>query len=371
MVSLAFANDPFGPVANPALPGGSGASQAFNAARTVGGITTAELRAQSVLRQSQLLHSKYQTLVDQGALADVPSSVRSATAQARSSLEQIQDFKQRGNELLDERSAIIRAQSDFPTKAENLKQLEDSFTTNPPKDNFERDLRLRQREELLNMSDAEYNAAMARHHQRLLEQNEGDLEALKRAADSSLANAQRRLDNQEAQFTEDEAAAEKALFESQRIKNPVDLSDAFAQAFPGEKVPAQLGSEEALTQSDRRVNDSVLRWGVCRLYKSVEGGMGGLFATIAGVIAIVFAVVGAFKAAWGFMLVAVGAFILRSLVSLFYGGDFDICNKSANPSLSHPGPSEEFINNRQAGIPNGQFGSSAGPVHPYDEDPPR
>lgn len=74
-----------------------------------------------------------------------------------------------------------------------------------------------------------------------------------------------------------------------------------------------------------KVNDEVLRWGVCRLYMSVEGGMGALFATIAGLLAVIFAIVGAFKAAWGFLLVAVGAFILRSLVSLFYGGDFNNC----------------------------------------------
>ena len=81
-------------------------------------------------------------------------------------------------------------------------------------------------------------------------------------------------------------------------------------------------SPPAPNQNGRvKVDDKILRWGICRLYASVEGGMGGLFATIAGVVAIIFAVVGAFKAAWGFLLVAVGSFILRALVSLFYDVD--------------------------------------------------
>ena len=44
---------------------------------------------------------------------------------------------------------------------------------------------------------------------------------------------------------------------------------------------------------------------------------------VAGLIAIIAAAMGAYRAAVGMLVVAVGAFILRSLVSLFFGENFE------------------------------------------------
>ncbi|HQH26220.1 MAG TPA: hypothetical protein PLP17_02400 [Oligoflexia bacterium] len=50
-----------------------------------------------------------------------------------------------------------------------------------------------------------------------------------------------------------------------------------------------------------------------------EGAFGALVASVAGVAAIISAATGAYRAAWNLLIVSVGAFILRSFVSIFSG----------------------------------------------------
>jgi len=47
---------------------------------------------------------------------------------------------------------------------------------------------------------------------------------------------------------------------------------------------------------------------------------------VAGLGAIISAAMGAYRASVGMIVVAVGSFILRSLVSLFFGVGFDVCS---------------------------------------------
>lgn len=58
------------------------------------------------------------------------------------------------------------------------------------------------------------------------------------------------------------------------------------------------------------------------LFQLIEGSFGALIMVVAGIVAIVSAAMGAYRAAMGMVVVALGAFILRSLVSLFFGPDF-------------------------------------------------
>ena len=51
----------------------------------------------------------------------------------------------------------------------------------------------------------------------------------------------------------------------------------------------------------------------------VEGTFGALVTAVAGIGAIVASAVGGFKMAWSLIVVAVGAFVLRSYISLFNG----------------------------------------------------
>jgi len=55
-----------------------------------------------------------------------------------------------------------------------------------------------------------------------------------------------------------------------------------------------------------------------RLFSLIEGNLGALIMVVAGIAAIVSAAFGAFRAAVSLLAVAVGAFILRSLVEIFF-----------------------------------------------------
>jgi hypothetical protein len=55
-----------------------------------------------------------------------------------------------------------------------------------------------------------------------------------------------------------------------------------------------------------------------RIFELIEGNLGALIMVTAGLAAIVSAALGAYRAAVGLLVVAVGAFILRSLVDIFF-----------------------------------------------------
>ncbi len=62
-----------------------------------------------------------------------------------------------------------------------------------------------------------------------------------------------------------------------------------------------------------------VRTAVALLFRLIEGAFGALVMVVAGLGAIIAAAMGAYRAALGMLVVAVGAFILRALVSLFFG----------------------------------------------------
>lgn len=69
-------------------------------------------------------------------------------------------------------------------------------------------------------------------------------------------------------------------------------------------------------------DDADIRGAVGLLFSLIEGAFGALIMVVAGIGAIISAALGAYRAALGMLVVAVGAFILRALVSLFFGTDF-------------------------------------------------
>ena len=71
-------------------------------------------------------------------------------------------------------------------------------------------------------------------------------------------------------------------------------------------------------------DDTLFRLGTGNLLAFIEGPFGALIMVAAGIGAIIAAAVGGFKVAWALFMVAVGAFILRSLVSLFFGTDYPV-----------------------------------------------
>ena len=78
------------------------------------------------------------------------------------------------------------------------------------------------------------------------------------------------------------------------------------------------------SNSEAAYQDSLVRGAVANLFLLIEGAFGALIMVVAGLGAIVAAAMGAYRAAVGMLVVAVGAFILRSLVSLFFGADYTL-----------------------------------------------
>ena len=74
--------------------------------------------------------------------------------------------------------------------------------------------------------------------------------------------------------------------------------------------------------SEASYEDDLVRNSVGNLFKLIEGAFGALIMVVAGLGAIVAAAMGAYRAAVGMLVVAVGAFLLRALVSLFFGADY-------------------------------------------------
>jgi len=73
-------------------------------------------------------------------------------------------------------------------------------------------------------------------------------------------------------------------------------------------------------------DDSLIRCGTGNMFMLIEGAFGALIMVCAGIGAIVAAIVGAYRLAFTLLFIAVGAFILRSLVSLFFGTDYAACS---------------------------------------------
>ena len=74
--------------------------------------------------------------------------------------------------------------------------------------------------------------------------------------------------------------------------------------------------------SEAGYEDDLVRNSVGNIFKLIEGAFGALVMVVAGLGAIIAAAMGAYRAAVGMLVVAVGAFILRALVSLFFGTDY-------------------------------------------------
>ncbi len=86
---------------------------------------------------------------------------------------------------------------------------------------------------------------------------------------------------------------------------------------------AQSGQGPTGSWTQANYDDELVRAGVGNLFRLIEGAFGALIMVVAGLGAIVAAAMGAYRAAVGMLVVALGAFILRALVSLFFGQGFD------------------------------------------------
>lgn len=81
--------------------------------------------------------------------------------------------------------------------------------------------------------------------------------------------------------------------------------------------------------TEANFDDELIRSGVGNLFRLIEGAFGALIMVVAGLGAIIAAAMGAYRAALGMLVVALGAFILRALVSLFFGSQYQAYSDGA------------------------------------------
>ena len=85
------------------------------------------------------------------------------------------------------------------------------------------------------------------------------------------------------------------------------------------KAMAQLPDTDAEEQYD----DERMQAAVRVIFAFIEGGFGALIMVCAGIGAIVSSAFGQYRASLGLMIVALGSFILKSIVKTFFTGEFE------------------------------------------------
>lgn len=82
---------------------------------------------------------------------------------------------------------------------------------------------------------------------------------------------------------------------------------------------AQVCSGPSGSCAEPNFDPELIQGAVGSLFMLIEGAFGALIMVVAGIGAIIAASMGAYRASLGMLVVAVGSFILRALVSLFFG----------------------------------------------------
>ncbi|MFN8392807.1 MAG: hypothetical protein U0136_21115 [Bdellovibrionota bacterium] len=99
----------------------------------------------------------------------------------------------------------------------------------------------------------------------------------------------------------------------------------FAICLAGIALHPQLGWAQSALDNDlgysniKDFDPRKIDCSVDGLFKLIEGSFGAMLTVTAGLGAIISAAMGAYRAAVSMLVVAVGSFILRALVSLFFG----------------------------------------------------
>jgi len=85
----------------------------------------------------------------------------------------------------------------------------------------------------------------------------------------------------------------------------------------------EVAAAEAPEEADPNYTGQLESYATGNMLRFIEGSFGALVMVGAGLGAILAGAFGAYKAAISLLFVALGAFILRALVSLFFGGGYD------------------------------------------------
>lgn len=104
---------------------------------------------------------------------------------------------------------------------------------------------------------------------------------------------------------------------------PEDADDVAPEQPRDVAVAPEVSTAEAPEELNPNYDGELERYATGNMLRFIEGSFGALIMVSAGLGAIVAAAFGGYKVAISLLFVAVGAFILRALVSLFFGGGFD------------------------------------------------
>ncbi len=86
-------------------------------------------------------------------------------------------------------------------------------------------------------------------------------------------------------------------------------------------VGLTMDASAQFSGSNAVYNDSRIAEAVDMIMMHLQGSFGALVMVVTGLLAIISSALGNYKAALGLLVVAVGAFILRSLVSTFFNDE--------------------------------------------------
>lgn len=114
------------------------------------------------------------------------------------------------------------------------------------------------------------------------------------------------------------------IFTSQivTLDRVVFLAGLFLLLFGLYGITLAQGAGPTGSYSEAGFDDELIRGSVGNLFRLIEGAFGALLMVVAGLAAIIAAGLGSYRAAISLLVVAVGSFILRALVSLFFGTDY-------------------------------------------------
>lgn len=108
------------------------------------------------------------------------------------------------------------------------------------------------------------------------------------------------------------------LFYKQRLQNIICLiCGVLLLSLSFQTIVYAQG--DVITTAEPEYNPELINCAVAQLFRLIEGSFGALIMVVSGLGAIMAAAFGAYRASLGMLVVAVGSFILRSLVSLFFG----------------------------------------------------
>ena len=106
-----------------------------------------------------------------------------------------------------------------------------------------------------------------------------------------------------------------AIYMGGRYKSFVDKYGHASMAILGVTL-ITFGSVEAAHA--QQFADIEVRQATCLILKFLEGAFGALLMVVAGLVAIIAAAMGAYRLAMSMLVVAIGAFILRAFVDVFF-----------------------------------------------------